>query len=343
VAGFVWLFMGSCWQNRAAPGVQLGSTRADAHVGIETPRGSDAGKVVHVVVAGSSNGRVLDEVWSQQTRHLDIGRLTAATPTIAGTPKAGVTLTAKPGAWTAGTAFVYQWSVAGKAVSGATKSTFIPRAADVGKTVTVRVTGKKTGFTATTATSKTTAKVAPASKLKTAVPTIAGTVKVGMTLRAKPGAWTAGTSFSYRWSVAGKAVSGATKSVFVPRAADTGKIVTVRVTGAKAGYVTTSVTSKSAAKVAAASKLKTAVPTISGSANVGVTLTVKPGAWTAGTRFSYQWSVAGKAVSGATKSTFVPRAADVGKTVTVKVTGNKGGYTSASVTSRASGKVTAAR
>lgn len=67
----------------------------------------------------------------------------------------------------------------------------------------------------------------------------------------------------------------------------------------------------------------TVVPTISGTAKVGQTLTAAVGTWTGtpGPAYSYQWKVAGVAVSGAVASTYVPKTADIGKTVTVTVTG----------------------
>lgn len=173
----------------------------------------------------------------------------SATPTIAGKARIGITLTAKPGAWAAGTSFGYQWRVAGKAVAGATASTFVPRSADKGKTVTVQVTGSHPDFVSVTKTSSPTAKVLPLLKLKSAKPKISGKARVGVTLKAKPGKWTAGTAFSYQWRVSGKSVSGATAATFVPRAGDKGKKITVRVTGTKAGYKTVAKTSKSTAAV----------------------------------------------------------------------------------------------
>ncbi|MFT4220932.1 MAG: hypothetical protein QM611_10485 [Microbacterium sp.] len=82
--------------------------------------------------------------------------LTAATPRVSGKPRVGSKLTALRGHWTAGTTISYRWFVGGKAVSGATKKTFTPRAAHKGKKVKVRVTGKKPGYTTVVKTSKAT-------------------------------------------------------------------------------------------------------------------------------------------------------------------------------------------
>lgn len=185
-----------------------------------------------------------------QDVEVDLGfaTLTAATPTVSGTAKVGVRLTAKRGTWTTGTSFAYQWSVNGKAVAGATGTTFTPRAADVGRTVTVRVTGTKPGYVTATRTSKATAAVVKGT-LTTARPTVTGTPKVGARLTAYRGTWTAGTTFSYRWYANGKAISGASSTTYTLKASDRGKVITVKVTGSKPGYVTATTTSKATAAV----------------------------------------------------------------------------------------------
>jgi hypothetical protein len=71
----------------------------------------------------------------------------------------------------------------------------------------------------------------------------------------------------------------------------------------------------------------TVLPTVSGTAVVGQTLTAAPGAWSGGaTSFSYQWqrcdaTGAGCSdIAGATGPTYVPVASDVGSTLRVVVT-----------------------
>ena len=81
------------------------------------------------------------------------------------------------------------------------------------------------------------------------------------------------------------------------------------------------------------------VPTISGSAVAGQKLTAKPGAWTSGAAFTYQWSADGAAIPGATSASFTLTTAQLGKSVTVTVTGAKNGYTAVSQTSAATAKV----
>lgn len=175
--------------------------------------------------------------------------LTASTPAISGTAKAGVKLVAKPGTWTSGTTLRYQWYVDGDAVSGATASAYVPKTSDTGKTVKVKVVGSKVGYSTTAKVSKATPEVARPSTLTTSTPQISGTTTVGSTLTVKRGTWTDGTTFAYRWYRDNVAISGATKSTYVLTKSDLGKTMRVRVTGTKAGYTTASRVSAASATV----------------------------------------------------------------------------------------------
>lgn len=85
-------------------------------------------------------------------------------PTITGTPQAGRRLTASPGTWKpAPVALSYRWKVNGVTVPGATASAFTPSNTQVGKRVTVTVTGTKAGYQTASKTSAATRPVAPAT------------------------------------------------------------------------------------------------------------------------------------------------------------------------------------
>ncbi len=79
-------------------------------------------------------------------------------------------------------------------------------------------------------------------------------------------------------------------------------------------------------------------PVITGTPQVGSTLTASEGTWTnSPTGFSYQWRSGGVNV-GADQNTYVPVAADVGNTVTVTVTASRAGFTSGTATSAPTGR-----
>lgn len=84
---------------------------------------------------------------------------------------------------------------------------------------------------------------------RTPTPKIAGKAKVGATLKAKPGAWDAGTRLAFRWLRGSKPIAGATARSYKLVKADKGKKVAVRVTGTKTGYPKVTSTSAPTKKV----------------------------------------------------------------------------------------------
>lgn len=90
-----------------------------------------------------------------------------------------------------------------------------------------------------------------------------------------------------------------------------------------------------------AAPANTVLPAITGTATNGSTLTASQGTWSGveTPSFAYQWNRSGTPVSGATATTYVLSAADVGAAMTVTVTAtNWAGSTSA--TSAATATVT---
>ena len=87
----------------------------------------------------------------------------------------------------------------------------------------------------------------------------------------------------------------------------------------------------------------TVAPAITGTAQVGQTLTSTTGTWTGKETpvLKRQWKAAGVVITGATAATYVPVVGDVGKVITVTITGeNWAGRVSA--TSAATAAVIAA-
>lgn len=87
-----------------------------------------------------------------------VSALKAPTPTISGVPLAGTPLTVTGAAAAnftpAASAVTYQWLRSGVAISGATAASYTPTSADVGKVLTVKVTGTKSGYESGVGTSK---------------------------------------------------------------------------------------------------------------------------------------------------------------------------------------------
>jgi hypothetical protein len=141
-----------------------------------------------------------------------------AYPTTSGLAKEGATLTAANGSWTgAPTGFTYQWKRCAPefepctAIPGATRSTYVLTADDVGQRLQVLVTASNAKGSNSAASFPTdivaTSAVAPAN---TALPTISGFVEDRQTLTVTPGTWT-GTqpiAFAYQWLRCSTALEG---------------------------------------------------------------------------------------------------------------------------------------
>ncbi|MBA4609836.1 hypothetical protein H1W00_15250 [Aeromicrobium sp. Marseille-Q0843] len=162
---------------------------------------------------------------------------------------------------------------------------------------------------------------------------VTGTARVGTTVSATTASWASGARFTYQWLRAGKPIARATGRTYTPTPADRGRALAVRVAGTRAPYAAS--TKQSSAVTVRAGALRAGTPRISGTPKAGKRLVVKRGTWTAGTTVRYRWYVGGKAVRGATKSSFVLQRKHRGKKVTVKVTGSKAGYASVTRTAKA--------
>jgi len=268
-------------------------------------------------------------------------------PSISGTTTVGQVLTSSTGTWTGSPAptFAYQWRRCDAAgsncadISGAAASTYTLVVADVGSTLRVIVTGTN-GSGNASGTSTQTAVIASAP-LNTVIPTITGTTTVGQTLTADAGTWT-GTptpTFTYQWrrcDAAGNScadIVSATTSTYVLAVADIGATLRVAVTGTNSVGNATAVSTQTAiVATAPAAPANTTLPTISGTAQVGQSLTASPGTWTGfpAPTFTYQWRSCDSAgnncadIAGATASTYTLVSGDATHTIRVVVTGTNG-------------------
>ena len=195
----------------------------------------------------------------------------------------------------------------------------------------------------------------PANTPATGAPTISGTAQVGKTLTASTSGIAdadgmSGAVFSYQWLANGAGVAGATSDTYTLVEADVGKTIKVRVIFTDNRNHQETLTSAATAAVSAAAKPNspaTGAPSISGTAQVGKTLTastsdIADADGMSGAVFSYQWLANGADVAGATSDTYTPVADDVGKAIKVKVSFRDDRNYQESLTSAATAAVTAA-
>ncbi|MFD8072006.1 Ig-like domain-containing protein [Streptomyces sp. NPDC059718] len=164
-------------------------------------------------------------------------------------------------------------------------------------------------------------------------PKVTGTVKVASTVTCSA-TFGGASSYAYAWLRDNKVVSGATAKTWGLTSADYKHKVACRVT-AKNTTGSTAATSPAVTVGVGPALKNTKLPTISGTARTGKRLTAKAGSWRpSATSYSYEWRRDGKAIRGATRSTYVLTKADRGHRVALKITAKRSGYTNGSATSK---------
>jgi hypothetical protein len=171
-----------------------------------------------------------------------------------------------------------------------------------------------------------------------ALPTITGSAVSGQTLTATTGTWTGEpTSFAYQWQrcdaagVTCASIVGATGPSYAVVDADVGTTLRVGITARNAAGSATAVSDPSSIIAAAGAPMNTSLPTISGTAQVGQTLTAGTGSWTGSpASFGFHWQRCNSSgtgcidVPGATSGTLALTSADLGATIRVVVTATNG-------------------
>ena len=332
-----------------------------------TATAADAGKYLTVQVAGSSQGIfTLAGAISTTPIQSALPVMTVA-PSVSGAAPVGSTWTAQTGTWTAPTTptFAIYWLRCSQAISatftsvpagcaaipGATGSTYVSTAADVGKYLSVQVAANGGGgFTLAGAlTAAATTAIIP---VNTVAPSVSGAATAGSTWTANTGTWTGSPTFAIYWlrcstpitsgfttvPAGCSAITGATGPTYTSTGADAGKYLTVQVAGNGSGGFALAGALNSTA-IQSTVPVNTVAPTVSGSSTVGSTWTANTGTWTGSPTFAIYWlrcsapitsgfttvPAGCSAIVGATGATYTSTAADGGKYLTVQVAGNGSG------------------
>jgi hypothetical protein len=200
---------------------------------------------VDAVVTGTESGYVTAVLRTTTTSATALPLLTMpASLTITGAASVGGVLGLDGNSWgPAGVSVSYQWDVAGTAVSGATGSTFVVPTTALNRVVSVRVTGKRSGYSTAVLTRQTAAPIALGVFTRSATPTISGNFVVGSKLAASAGSWTPTPTLGYQWLRDGVAIAKATASTYTVTAADIPATISVRVTARRTDYATVTATS----------------------------------------------------------------------------------------------------
>ena len=312
--------------------------------------GADVGATVRVVVTATNPDGASSQASAPTATVKAAPPVNTSLPIVTGATVRGTTLTTSQGTWTGpAIAYRYQWQhdsgFGFTDIAGATGTTYLLGVADVGTSLRVRVTATNADGSVTV-TSIASSVVRDGPPVSTAVPTISGTARRTSTLTSTRGGWNGiENQYAYQWqrrTPGGQFanIAGATNTTYTLASADVGAEIRLGVTASNLDGTLTAYSGATPA-VAAAPPLNVGLPSVSGEAKLGATLTATPGDWTpAGAGYTYAWQRDGASIAGATSSTYSLQAADVGRAVRVKVTAtNVDG--SASATSIATARVAA--
>jgi Bacterial Ig-like domain (group 3) len=285
-----------------------------------------------------------------------------AAPSISGTPTQGQTLTLTTGTWTGATSTSDQWMYCTSAdnttcttpITGATGTTYPLAAADVGHYIGVVETATDTDTTTTPSTAATSTSnsnvLGPVAALPAPVnqapPQISGTYTVGQVLAEGGDTWSnSPTSFTYQWwrctsGVCSKMITnGGMAQTYTTKAVDVGHTLEVEVTATNAGGPSPPAMSAQTPVIATATPVPVnqGAPTISGTLQVGQTLTEGAASWTnSPTSTAVQWrrcdsnSANCQNIAGATAKTYTLTSDDLGAMIQVAESAtNAGGTTTA--------------
>ena len=330
--------------------------------------------VTYVVTEADTDNRMAGIVFYYEvTEGLSEGSLGSSNnpatgaPTISGTAQVGETLTAETSsiADTDGldnVSFSYQWlSSRDTVIPGATGSTYTLVSTDLGKIIKVKVTFTDDEGNEESLTSAATAAVADGSNNPaTGAPTISGTMQVGQTLTASTSGIAdddglTNVSYTYQWiandGTSDSDIQDATLSTYTLVSDDVDKTIKVKVSftdDAENAETLTSSETDSVVAAPASNSPATGAPTITGTAQVGETLTASTTGISdtdglTNVSYAYQWLTSRDAeIDGATSSTYTLVDADEGKTIQVRVTFTDDQDNAETLTSAATVEVAAA-
>ncbi len=362
VGGLV--FVGSSTGMLYALDAAAGTISWSANVGVAIPPPDEQNVSQPLTGLGAGNGTLVVPSATTVMAYRTAGAITdppanQAPPTIDGSAQSGQLLAVDVGVWSGlPSSYSYQWRLCDAAgancadIAGATGASLNPTAPQAGSTVRVVVVATNLNGASAAATSGPSAVIHGSPPVSLSAPLITGATTKGVTLGATVGTWSATpTGYSYQWrrcfsSTASSCsdIIGATLTTYTLAVADVGDRIAVRVIAASAngasdpadsalsqtvtsGTTTpTTTTTPPPPEVPTRPVIKTA-PLLTGTAQVGNTLTVTSGDWYySPTAFSYQWirceqgGTACANIAGATAATYRPVAADLGKGLAVGVT-----------------------
>lgn len=208
-----------------------------------TLKAAETFTAIQVGVVGTKDGYDDTTRISAGTEAVAPGQIANNSPaTISGAAVVGSTLTAGNGTWTPSpTSYLYQWHANGQPIAGATGPTFTVPASLAGQAVQVGVVAQREGYHAGASVSAGVpiAQAQPLAFVFGGEPRMVGINRVRRVLSyVAPSISPAPAAVSYQWMRNGAPIAGATNARYRVRRPDRRKVISLRVTYARAGYAT---------------------------------------------------------------------------------------------------------
>ncbi len=245
-------------------------------------------------------------------------------PRVVGAGQVGTKLTCEPGKWSGVPTpeiTKYQWLLGNETIPGATSANYTVASEDAGRSISCQVTAKNSLGEAVSASNP--LPIGGNSSTETppeirTLPTVSGERSLGNTLTCSTGTWSTEPpveKYSYEWIRENKVL--ATTPSYKVATADLGTQLTCQVAARNA--MGTGRANSEPVLIKGVKPEVTSLPTISGAAVVGETLTCSAGTWNAAPKptFSYQWL--GGTLTGSGNS-YVIQKNDKGRQLVCEVT-----------------------
>ena len=263
-------------------------------------------------------------------------------PRISGQPAVGTSLVATAGTWSVSSRHTFQWLADGKPIRGATSSRFTPGPTLRGARLSVRVTASRRAYIDGSSTSTPTARVVRGTMQVLSSPEVTGTVRVGEVLSVRGAAWSPRPeSTSIQWYAGGDPIAGERGSQLRLAPEHLGKRIWARMAARREGYRRSALVTSRTSGVGLG-RFEIASPfSLTGGRRLGGRLEISPGRVSpADATTTYTWLRDGRAIPGATGTSYVPGLDDVGDRISVQVHLRARGYEDRTVQVRADGPIT---
>ena len=195
--------------------------------------GEDNGRNITLRATGTLPGYAAGSSTSNEVRGTAGAAPTTTTgPNIAGSGQVGTVITASLPSWAQGNVTTTTtWLRDGVDIGGQDTRSYTVTVADVGRSITLRATGRMPHHQDAVVTSNSITGVLGSIVTASAPPVVTGVPTVGQTLSASNGTWPSGTSLTHQWLRDGAIIPGATGASYTLVPKDATRPVAVVVTG----------------------------------------------------------------------------------------------------------------